>query len=700
MKKTKHQLVFLLFLASGLIMQSCGRDSVTLESLLDEMVDREQLARLPEIPYTLKQFSSYDRGAVAPGRPGWFANSDRTMFIREEMNQGRKEYVMADTEGPGAIVRVWMTFAGENSGNGILRFYFDGDTIPEIEGTAFDVISGGQLVGEPLGSSVSDLSPYENRGHNLYLPLPYQKHCKITYESNNITNYGNKGNTGESVYYNINYRTYPEGTAVSSFSLERLKVASSKVEQVREILLKRETGLEKLNLSVNEIGGTIKPGKEWTAGFEGPSAIRYIRLQLDAENLEQALRSTVLKMEFDGEQGIWCPVGDFFGTGYQIRPLNTWYARVDENGTMEAYWVMPFEKTATLSIMNTGGQEVEVAGQAGLSAWKWDDRSMHFRSSWHQFTNIFTREGMTAESEGSPFDINYVDLSGKGVYVGDGLVLFNTSYIWWGEGDEKIYVDGEDFPSHFGTGTEDYYGYAWGGRSKRFSNHPFIAQPDESGNAAPGYVVNLRYRILDALPFNESLEVDMELWHWHATWINYAPATYYYMRPGGSTNIVPDTEGARAKVALKSTDIIPNRLKNGKIEAEHMAFRNSCGNRKGSMGITPFGDVPLSGNLRVVWQDGQPGDTIYFNFVSEMEGMFGLQADFCNGPAFGRFKALLNGRELSSGILLHSSSPSMRTVKLGQAMIRMGENTLAFVVMPGQGKRHLFGMDVLLLKQE
>ena len=41
------------------------------------------------------------------------------------------------------------------------------------------------------------------------------------------------------------------------------------------------------------------------------------------------------------------------------------------------------------------------------------------------------------------------------------LHLINYHRGWWGEGDEKIYVDGEDFPSHFGTGTEDYYGYAW-----------------------------------------------------------------------------------------------------------------------------------------------------------------------------------------------------------------------------------------------
>jgi phage protein U len=45
---------------------------------------------------------------------------------------------------------------------------------------------------------------------------------------------------------------------------------------------------------------------------------------------------------------------------------------------------------------------------------------------------------------------------GRRVYVGDTLTIMNPEEQWWGEGDEKIWVDGEDFPSLFGTGTEDY----------------------------------------------------------------------------------------------------------------------------------------------------------------------------------------------------------------------------------------------------
>ena len=688
----------LLFLVAFWIAQGCAREQITLESLLREMVDRDNLARYPSPQYVNRQFSSYDRGSTGADQPGWYANSDRTMFIREEVNNGRKEYVMMDTGGPGAIVRFWMTFAGKNSGNGIMRFYFDEDTVPIIEGKAFDVLSGNLLAGEPLASSVSDLSPYEMRGHNLYLPLPYGRHCKITYESRNITNYGNKENTGESVYYNINYRTYNPDIDVETFSFEALEKAEDLVNAVQNQLLARTEGFDPSGLTSERISTSLKPGEDWSADFTGSKAIKAIALKLEAENLPRALRTTIIEAEFDGETTIWCPAGDFFGTGYQIRLSNTWYSMVDEDGSMQAFWVMPFEKNCRISLHNSGGEEVKIAGEILLGDWNWDQRSMHFGTSWHQFTNIFTREGMTENDEGSPFDINYVELSGQGVYVGDVLTLFNTSYIWWGEGDEKIYIDGESFPSHFGTGTEDYYGYAWGGRSKSFSNHPFIAQPDETGNAKPGYVVNLRYRGLDAIPFNSHLKVDMELWHWHSTYMNYAPACFYYLKPGGSINIEPDLQGIQAQVAIRSTDIISNAMTSDVMEAENMSFYNSCGNERGSMAINRYGDIPLSNMLHVQWRDGSPGDKIYFTFVSEKEGSYDITGKFNTGPGFGTFSASLNGTSLAGRIDLNSAERSGRSVPLGKGLIKKGENILAFEVIQSNRRTNIFALDCIQMK--
>ncbi len=77
---------------------------------------------------------------------------------------------------------------------------------------------------------------------------------------------------------------------------------------------------------------------------------------------------------------------------------------------------------------------------------------------------------------------------------------------------EKIYVNGEAFPSHFGTGTEDYYGYSRGGRDSAFVEAPFIAHPQVEGDKQVGYSAITRVRSLDAIPFSDRFQFDMEIW--------------------------------------------------------------------------------------------------------------------------------------------------------------------------------------------
>ncbi|MDM8001835.1 MAG: DUF2961 domain-containing protein, partial [Bacteroidota bacterium] len=142
--------------------------------------------------------------------------------------------------------------------------------------------------------------------------------------------------------------------------------------------------------------------------------------------------------------------------------------------------------------------------------------------------DVYKRQEHTGGT-GLHSDINIADLKGRGLYAGDAMLVFNTADAWWGEGDEKIYVDGETFPSSFGTGTEDYFGYAWC-RPEPF-DHPLIAQPAGCGNFHPGMSMNMRYRILDAIPFTESLKVDLEMWHWVKTTIDFSVTAYYYTVP-------------------------------------------------------------------------------------------------------------------------------------------------------------------------
>ena len=172
---------------------------------------------------------------------------------------------------------------------------------------------------------------------------------------------------------------------------------------------------------------------------------------------------------------------------------------------------------------------------------------MYFGSAWHEYRHIKTRN-----EDGSKFDINFIEIEGKGLYVGDQVTLFNNTWHWWGEGDEKIFVDGEIFPSSFGTGSEDYYGYAFG-RPEPFS-HPFLAQPIGIGNTNWGLTVNLRHRSLDTIPFKTSIKADIELWHWASVVMNYALTSYWYAEYPVEINIEPDIKAVQYPVIKRKED--------------------------------------------------------------------------------------------------------------------------------------------------
>ena len=58
-------------------------------------------------------------------------------------------------------------------------------------------------------------------------------------------------------------------------------------------------------------------------------------------------------------------------------------------------------------------------------------------------------------------DWPFLKTEGAGRFVGLHAARVESARRWWGEGDEKFFVDGEKFPSTIGTGSEDYFGYAW-----------------------------------------------------------------------------------------------------------------------------------------------------------------------------------------------------------------------------------------------
>ena len=651
---------------------ACNNNEVTLDTLLEEMVDKSAVTYFPEQGYSLKQFSSYDRKSISPDDKNWWANADWTQFVREEKSDGRREFVLFDADGPGAVVRYWMTFSGEGAADGTLRFYIDGDETPVIEGNVLDIISGDFLAPEPLATSVSPEAEYKARGHNLYLPIPYSKHCKITYECDAVRFEDDQWKP--SVYYNINYRTYKSGVKVKSFTKNNLIDSKLLIEKTSATLLNSEVPSIEEFEKLKTLASSDKISVDIS---ENGKAISKIKIKIDAQNLNQALRSTVLKISFDGEETVWVPVGEFFGTGYQIYPSKTWYTKVEENGLMEATWLMPFKKSSNISVINYGNQNVELKLNVSISDYKWKRSSMYFGVSWHEHNQINTASNPDLENHEWHYDLNYVDLKGEGVYVGDALTVFNTVNVWWGEGDEKIFVDGEDFPSCIGTGTEDYYGYAWC-RPEKFT-HPFIAQPTGAGNFNPGMTVNLRYRSLDAMPFKKEISSNIEMWHWVKTKMNYAMTAFWYVKPGFVSNILPNIEIVKIPVALKRSDIYkPVVDKEGKIEGEHLEVVTYD---SGTAGMQT-GNFGWSGKAQLWWRNAAIGDQLVTKFILNEPGKYRITSQLTKAPDYGKVQISLNGETIVKSLnCFNKNGVVVFPIDFGSYVLKEGENTFSLKII-------------------
>ena len=530
---------------------------VTLKSLLKEMTNPKELAQWPSNAYTTKQSSSYSRDSKTPDtaikdggfRPtddrdwgkGWFENHDFSQFIRIEQNDGRKEVVLHDQSGPGVIVRFWTAYGGlPDEIGGIYRVYIDGNSEPAIEMNNKKLIGGDGLIPQPFSFYAPAKTENDTwRGGNFILPIPYNQHCKITYE---CLAYKEKGDIPDwdGHYYQINYRTYEPSTTIESFERNTI---SKYAKDIYSYGLKLSSGSISIAEDINSAKGIIRAGKSKSLNLKGENSITSLTIKLEAEDIEQALRSTVLRISFDGRETVWCPVGQFYGVAYRRLAHRSPYVTTQTDGLMRASWVMPFEKNATVTLENYGDQPVNVEiFHIESKPYVWDKNSMHFYAAWNETRKL----DCSVRS-----DYNYITIKGKGVFVADNLTVFNfhpdtTGINWWGEGDEKIYVDGEIFPSHFGTGTEDYYSYAWC-RPQPFST-PISTQPIGEGNKTPGLTSNNRYRLLDAIPFNKSFKFDMEIWHPYYDKMNYSPTTFWYAFPGVEWNYKPDVEGVKEKV--------------------------------------------------------------------------------------------------------------------------------------------------------
>ncbi len=158
---------------------------------------------------------------------------------------------------------------------------------------------------------------------------------------------------------------------------------------------------------------------------------------------------------------------------------------------------MPFKERVKVTVKNEGDKRTP----SFYSYVDWEKHALLPEDTVY-FHAAYRQENPTA-----PEDFLILDTQGRGHYVGTVFSAQQTEIGWFGEGDDRFYVDGEATPSLSGTGTEDYFNDAWGFR--RFAA-PFFGVPLWEGYMPGDRVTAYRWHLLDPVPFKKSLRVQME----------------------------------------------------------------------------------------------------------------------------------------------------------------------------------------------
>ena len=197
-------------------------------------------------------------------------------------------------------------------------------------------------------------------------------------------------------------------------------------------------------------------------------------------------------------------VGDFFANCFGKRSEVISLPVVVEDGdSYNCFWQMPFRKSARIEIVNQSDKPISLL-YYNIDWIKKDTLPEDTPYFYAQYRQEYPVE------KGKDYVI--LDTKGKGHYVGTVLAVRTRSPAWFGEGDEKIYIDGEAKASIWGTGTEDYFLSAWGLKK---TSTPYFGVPyfDQWGIVG-GHTSAYRWHLNDPIVFNKGIKVTIEHFGW------------------------------------------------------------------------------------------------------------------------------------------------------------------------------------------
>ncbi|HXK59935.1 MAG TPA: DUF2961 domain-containing protein [Acidobacteriota bacterium] len=259
----------------------------------------------------------------------------------------------------------------------------------------------------------------------------------------------------------------------------------------------------------------IQPGQTFTlAEIQGPGAIQHIWMTPTGN-----WRFSILRIYWDGETepSVEAPVGDFFACGWgKYSQISSLAVCVNPGSAFNCYWLMPFKKSCKITMENIDTERMTLYYQIDYTLTDVPDDVGYFHARFNRINPL-------------PYKTDYVILDGVkgwGHYVGTYLAWGVNNNGWWGEGEIKFFIDGDDkFPTICGTGTEDYFcgSYNFENRETRqyqefttpYSGLSQVIRPDGVYNSQQRFGM-YRWHIVDPIRFEKDLRVTIQALGWRS----------------------------------------------------------------------------------------------------------------------------------------------------------------------------------------
>lgn len=485
---------------------------MTYRELLQRLTELRLLAVPAPAGETGGCMSSYDRRSrydkTADIYMDWDANDDGSGCVRSLEDGG---IVAFECEGPGVIWRVWSALPKQ----GHMRVYLDGADNPQVDTPFIDWFE--KQPGDIPPLNLSELSMRLSRGRSSFIPIPFQKGCRIELAP------------GWGAYYHFTYTRFAPGTELPHYDERFTREGSIALAQADRLLYERGETAE--NPALVRAECLVQAGETTSLlTREGRGAIATFSFDPSAlSDLDWTLRTLVLRMYWDGRKlpAVEAPLGDFFGGApgyahYRCLPMSM------ERGSFTCRFYMPFASGCRVVLANMGHQAQRVRFAFHVENDLPEAKTLlRFHAKWHRgYAEGLAGKRFEPGGDRWPDWPLLLVQGARGRFCGVHLHIDNTwkkpnatpeSWWygawdrktvdwWWGEGDEKFFVDGERFPSTFGTGSEDYIGYAWA------AEPPFARfdSPYACMNAMPidgnGHTGVSRFHVADSIPFTHSFE--------------------------------------------------------------------------------------------------------------------------------------------------------------------------------------------------